>query len=141
MSGIEVIGVVIGLWPVVANVLTAYKAGKDFRSRQQLAGKLQLYRLQFRSFADKLLLGDEELTDEDRIRLTDPNNGDAASDWAERGLQSRMEERLGAETYQAIEFVASKMLELLTRLEGRLKRGEVDFVSLYFHSIPRISVR
>lgn len=135
MSGIEVVGLVLGFWPVFSNVVSAYKAGRDSRPRQQLIGKLNLYRIQFRGFVDKLLLGDEELTDDVRLRLTDAGGQHALKAWEDRGLQVRMEERLGTETFEAIKFTAGRMLELLKSLEGRIKRGEVDFVCNAFRSI------
>lgn len=129
MSGIEVIGFVIGFWPVFSNVVSVYRTGRDSRSRQHFVGKINMYRLQFRGFVEKLLLGDEELTEDDRVRLTDPAGQDAANAWQDKGLQARIKERLGPETFEAIQFTTSRMLELLKSLEAQLKRGEVNFVS------------
>jgi hypothetical protein len=129
MSGIEVVALVLGVWPMMVNTVSAYKASKDFQTREELIGKFLVYRTLFRGFVETLLLGDEKLSAEDRLRLTDPTDQASRDCWTDKALQSRMEDRLGKDVFLRIQYLAGRTLNLLKQLDERLKKGEVNFVS------------
>ena len=122
MSGVEVIGLALALWPVVSCLNDLYTSVKD-GSAQRWATTVKVQEHIFKDCVFKLLQGDEDLSEKDRIGLI---NGDKTfvSLWQDASFNTRLESRLGQELcYLVRDHVRqmSKLVNVLQKTVGEIK--------------------
>lgn len=125
MSGFEVIGAVLGVWPVVLKPLALYKATKDGREAAPLLNQLRTEEQVFREFVRLLLASD--FSEADLLQLSDrqkPNLGL----WKDKALHFTLERRLGHEESKLVLVTLEEMDNILTTLNEKL--GANDTVAV-----------
>ena len=123
MSGFEVIGVVLGVWPVVLNGLALYKATKDGRAHSLLLNELKTEEIVYREFVQHLLQAN--VPEADLVQLTDRKRSNVGL-WKDQALHFRLERRLGEEKSRIVRETLAEMDKLLASLGEKL--GGIDDV-------------
>lgn len=120
MSGIEVVGLALGVWPVVVNLAEIYKASKEGFPMRVLTMNIVLYERIFKQSVLKLLQGDEELSEKDRIGLV---NGDEnfATIWKDPEFVDRLKRRLDAQMFDLVQHKMEEVFKLLTSLKKKIE--------------------
>ena len=143
MSGFEVIGVMLGVWPVVVNCLTMYKATKDGRGYGLLLNELRTEEIVYREFVQHLLQAD--VPEADLVQLTDKKRSNKDL-WENRELHFSLERRLGHEKSKVVLEYLVEMDKLLGSLGEKLSgTDDVCFLSNFplqvvpFPCIPHLS--
>lgn len=125
MSGIEAIGLILGLWPIVVNLSNAYKAGKDGSSITALTMNIAVYEKIFRQSIQKLLQGDEELSPKDRHGLISGDKEFAAL-WVDPEFVGRLEKRLDRDTFAILEYKTKQISKILENLKKKIVADSVS---------------
>jgi hypothetical protein len=120
MSGIEVVGLALGLWPVMENIIGLYKASKDGSAIRTMGMTIKTYELIFKQSVSKLLQANESLTDKDRMGLLNGEE-DFAGLWKDAEFKSRLERRLGPELFLVLEHKTESIVELLKTLQKKIE--------------------
>jgi hypothetical protein len=129
MSGFEVIGLVLGLWPLVEDALRLYKAVKNSAGWNLLDQELRTEKIIYIEFVGYLLTPD--LLDGDSLELINQKAANFAR-WEDKELHSRLAERLGVEKSSLVLTTVQEMERLLVDLNERLTRKEDPLVSFLF---------
>jgi hypothetical protein len=126
MSGFEVIGVVLGVWPLVVNALSLYKEVKNSPRWDLLDQELRTEKIIYVEFVGHLLAPD--LLDGDSLELINQKTANFAR-WEDKELHSRLAERLGIEKSSLVLTTVQEMERLLVDLNESLTRKEDPLVS------------
>ncbi|KJR84055.1 uncharacterized protein SPSK_10294 [Sporothrix schenckii 1099-18] len=121
MSGMEVIGLALALWPVVGLLNELYSSVKD-GSASRWAMTIKVQERIFKECVLKLLQGDEDLSEKDRIGLI---TGDKSftSLWQDAEFSARLESRLDKELCMLIKHEVLEISKLVSNLQRYL--GEI----------------
>lgn len=121
MSGMEVIGLALALWPVVGLLNDLYSSVKD-GSASRWAMTIKVQERIFKECVLKLLQGDEDLSEKDRLGLI---NGDKSfvSLWQDAEFSARLESRLDKELCMLIKHEISEIAKLVSNLRRYI--GEI----------------
>jgi hypothetical protein len=122
MSGFEVIGVVLGVWPVVMNAVALYKATKGVRAKW-LRTQLDTEEFIFRQFVYDLLPSD--VAEADLVQLSDRNRPNPGL-WRDNALHSKLETNLGPDRSRIVLSSLVEMEKLLTSLRDKLVSHNAD---------------
>jgi hypothetical protein len=126
MSGFEVIGVVLGVWPLLMNAVDLYKAAKDVRGADLLRTQLDTEEFIFRQFVQNLLSSD--VAEAELVQLSDRNRPNTGL-WKDKALHSKLETRLGPDRSRIVLSNLVEMDKLLTSLRDKLASHNSDPVS------------
>jgi hypothetical protein len=121
MPKFEVIGAVLGLWPVVVNALTLYKATEDGRAYGLPLNEVKTEELVYREFVRLLLQAD--VPEADLVQLTDRKRLNESL-WRDQKLHFSLERRLGHENSRHILETLAEMHKLLVSLSEMLGGDE-----------------
>jgi hypothetical protein len=132
MSGFEVIGVVLGVWPLVVDALKLYKTLKNSPTWDLLFREFQTEKIIYVEFVGHLLAPD--LLDGDFLELINQKSANFAR-WENKELHSRLAERLGPEKSRLVLTTVQEMDRLLCDLNEKLTRKEDPLVSFLFSSM------
>ncbi|KAI4210335.1 MAG: hypothetical protein LQ351_006784 [Letrouitia transgressa] len=117
MSGIEVAGVILGLYPVIITALDLYRATKGGKGALSLARNLKTEEIIFGEFVHHLVA--PNVSKADLIRLKSSASPDLAL-WTDKTLQANMRARLGAEKADNVVGILKEMHALLKDLQREL---------------------
>ena len=129
MSGIEAVGLALGLWPVLQNVIGMYKASRDGSAVKDTAMSLKTYELIYRQSISKLLQGDQYLTDKDRMGLI-TGEADFAGLWKDEEFIKRLYKRLGPDVFHVLQHETDQIVRLLRALEKKIKTKDTEATTL-----------
>lgn len=115
MSGFEVVGVILGLYPIIGTVLKAYKASKGGKGAQQLIRVLKVEELIFGEFVHHLLA--PNVSEAELVLLKASSSHDPLL-WT--NAAASMTRRLGLEKARLIVEILQEMCILLRSLQGEL---------------------
>lgn len=123
MSGIELAGLILAIFPVVVEGVELYVKGVNALERwwrfsrvlKRLLRRIRLERLKFQQNCEALLCGITEPGQLDRL-LKDPGG----PEWTLPDLQGRLEKQLG-DSYHAYMEAAIEIKEMLERLRSKLE--------------------
>lgn len=139
MSGIEAIGLALALWPVVGTLNDLYNSIKDgSASRWYMTIKVQ-ERI-FKDSVSKLLQGDEDLSEKDRVGLV---SGDKTFEslWKDEEFSSRLESRLDAEMCKLIKYEVAEISKLVNSLKKMLGERQLQAEPSTSKRMPKLSFR
>jgi hypothetical protein len=122
MSGIEAVGLVLGLWPIMIDLVNAVKAGKTGSSTNMLRMNILVQEKIFKQSIQKLLQGDEEFSDKDKMGLIRSNTNFAAI-WMDPEFVGRLERRLDDETLAILKYKSAEISKILTTLRKKIEKG------------------
>jgi hypothetical protein len=128
MSGFEVIGVIMGMWPDIKKAVAEYKATEHDMEADMLRDELDTEELIFKQFLHALFSSD--VADADLVQLIDiykPNVGL----WRDQALHSKIERRLGADRSRILSVALEEIEILLFSLRDKLEAKNIDTVGLY----------
>ncbi|MCJ1405771.1 hypothetical protein MMC11_009001 [Xylographa trunciseda] len=117
MSGFEVVGVILGVYPVIVDALALYKATKAGKGAASLSRNLRTESIIFGEFVYNLLAPNvcpDELT-----RLKDPRSADLEL-WKDATLHAHFKDRLGSEKAEVVVEILQEIHALLRSLELEL---------------------
>lgn len=117
MSGIEVAGVILGLYPAIITALNVYRATKGGKGALSLARNLKTEEIIFGEFVHHLVA--PNVSKADLVRLKTSASPDLAL-WTDKTLQANMRARLGAEKADNVVGILKEMHELLETLQEEL---------------------
>lgn len=115
MSGFEVIGVILGLYPLIGTALMTYKATKGGKGAKKLVRDLKVEELIFGEFVHHLLA--PNVTEAELVRLKDPKSLNATS-W--RNAATSMRNRLGLDKARIVIEISQEICALLKTLQKEL---------------------
>lgn len=115
MSGFEVVGVILGLYPVIGAALTAYKESKGGKGAKILARDLNVERVIFYDFVEKLT--GPNATEAELVRLQNSEFLDVAL-W--RNVAVAAGNRLGLVKAKLIIEILQEICDLLKMLQKDL---------------------
>jgi hypothetical protein len=128
MSGIEAVGLVFGLWPVVINLVEMVKASKNGFAEQALAMSITVNERIFRQSILKLLQRDENLSEKDRMGLISGEKEFLAI-WRDPEFVARLERRLDNEMFTILQHEAEGILKILASLRKKIETKDSESVS------------
>ena len=128
MSGIEVVGLALSLWPVVVNLAELYKASKGESPARGLTMNIAVYERIFKQSVLKLLQGDEELSEKDRIGLVNSDENFAAI-WEDKEFIARLKRRLDAQMFILVQHKVDEIFKVLTSLKKKIEPKDRELVS------------
>lgn len=115
MSGFEIVGVILGLVPVVTGSIEHCRSRNDMRDLRQLERSFKTQRNIFENTIEELLsplLSDVQLA---RL-LEDPNN----TLWQDTDLSAKLEAHLGGD-YQSLKEILEDVKMMIDELQNILK--------------------
>ena len=115
MSGFEIVGVILGLVPIVTGSIEHCRSLNDMRDLRQLERSFKTQRNIFENTIEELLsplLSDVQLA---RL-LEDPNN----ASWQDTTLSAKLEEHLGGD-YQSFKEIVEDVKLMMGELQNILK--------------------
>lgn len=126
MSGVEIVGIVLGTWPVVINLAKTVKAAKDgvTISDLELQFKTDLYLM--RELVSHMLESIDDLSEEERIILSDTTK-ESRDYWNRPNLAVKLQDRLG----NALPLIVDQMKAIhrvLSQIQSKLSSGEGSLV-------------
>ena len=111
MSGFEIVGLILGLVPVVTGSIEHYRSRNDMRDMRQLERGFKTQKNIFENTAEELFspfLSDVQLA---RL-LEDPNN----TLWHDANLSAKLEEHLGGD-YQSFKEIVEDVKMMIDELQ------------------------
>lgn len=123
MSGFEVIGVVLGVYPIVLNACQLYRAARSGDGIEKLIRRLDIERFLFEDFVSRLLGPDVE--ESQLLRLKTSRD---LSCWKENDLQTKLEQRHGFVKTKHIIAVITDLNDLLLSIQRDLPGVARSFV-------------
>jgi hypothetical protein len=132
MSGFEVVGVVLGIWPEVIDAVDMYEPMRGGRGVHLLQHQLNTEEFIFRQFVIDLLSSD--VSEADLIQLSDRNSPNMGL-WRDKRLHSVLERRLGPEQCRVVLGSLVEMNKLLINLTEKLTSNNVDAVGYHIPSL------
>ena len=138
MSGFEVIGVILGVYPLIVNALEVYKATKAGKQALSLARNLKTEEIIFGEFVYHLLA--PNVSEADLVRLKDPTSPDLDL-WKNITLQANLRDRLGSEKAGVVVEALQEINELLRSLQDELSPTKSDHgvVRYFLQMVHRIA--
>jgi hypothetical protein len=127
MSGIEVVGLVLGVWPVMLNVIEAWKATKGAVPELSLAGSITAYARVYRDAIAKLLQ-DENLSDKDRIGLL-AGDKEFAAIWEDEEFEKTLRKRIDDQAFNLLQIKSQEIFDILEALKKKISSKDLDLVS------------
>ncbi|KAH8746033.1 hypothetical protein BGZ57DRAFT_936044 [Hyaloscypha finlandica] len=121
MSGFEVVGLLLGLYPIVVDAVNVYKATKTGRAATSLIRKLKIEEVIYHQFVYKLLASNVQ--GDDMYRLDLNKEPPDLSRWQAVALNQKLRIRLPSET-------ADLVLEILREMETLLKDLNAELSSI-----------
>lgn len=141
MSGFEIVGVVLAVWPLVINGIQLYKSCRAGQGWGLLLTEFKTEGIIYTEFVCHLLASD--VSEADLRQLTTrskPNQGL----WRDKKLNDGLKERLGVDKSDVVISTLEEMDKLLTSLTRRFGVNQVELVCeiqmrhvLKDHSIDR----
>lgn len=124
MSGFEVIGVVLGAYPIVLTLCQKYRAARSGEGFEKLIRRLDIEQFLFEDFVSRLLGPDIE--ESELIRLKTSKD---VSCWKDNSLQEKLEHRHGFKKTKHIISILQDLSELLQSISDDLPGAARSFVS------------
>ena len=139
MSGFEVVGVILGLYPIIGTALKAYKASKGGKGARQLIRVLKVEELIFGEFVHHLLA--PNVSEAELVHLKASSSLDPLS-WT--NAAASMTRRLGLEKARIIVEILQEMCILLRSLQGEFSASthgkNRDYVIVWSSTITNRAV-
>ncbi|TDZ25528.1 hypothetical protein Cob_v001986 [Colletotrichum orbiculare MAFF 240422] len=116
MSGIEAVGLVFGLWPIVASLVKGYRATKGGEEWAVFSNDLRIQETVYRGCVRRLFQDNEEFADEGQDL--------DFSSWKSSARRQHLTKRIGADNFAALESVLDRIERLLKGLEKDLVKDD-----------------
>lgn len=120
MSGFEIAGLLLGVYPIVLGAINVYKATKSGRAAAVLIRRLKTEEVVYRQFVQKLLISN--VSQEQVQKLLDRKSPDMKS-WKDSTLNRKLGDRLGSDK-------ADLILEILREMDKLLKDLNTEFSNI-----------
>lgn len=128
MSGFEVLGLILGVWPLVVNGFTLYKTANGGLGTALLVHRLKIEETIYEDFVCHLLAAD--VTETELVQLSDREKPDLQL-WKDPALHAKLHKRLGEKKSAIVLTTCERMRDSLTYLRKQLD-VESNIVSRYF---------
>ena len=118
MSGFEVVGIILGAYPVLMTALEVYNETRSGKGARRLVRSLKIEEAIFNNFIHHLL-APPIISEAELIRLTDPTRPDLDL-WQDVGLERKLNARLGPVNASIVVDILPEINELLRLLRNEL---------------------
>lgn len=125
MSGFEVVGVILAVWPLVINGIQLYKSCKAGQGWSLLLTEFKTEGIIYTEFVCHLLAAD--VSEADLRQLTARNKPNQGL-WKDKKLNNGLKERLGVDKSEVVISTLEEMDKLLTSLTRRFGVDQVELV-------------
>jgi len=115
MSGAEIVGVIVGLWPIAVDLAKAYQemsGGSSALSTQVLVART-VYDQTVKALLSSVML-DEEI--KRLVQLPTPGEGRERTPWDDTALAAKVRAGLGSETWDAVVDILGEMKKYLDKI-------------------------
>jgi hypothetical protein len=129
MSGFEVIGVVLGVYPVVVDAYRAYTATKSRQGVESLIRKLRIEEIIYDGWVSRLLAPNVSEAELLRLKTTKSNDPRDLSSWQDLNMQSNLTARLGFQRAHQILSIVKEIGQLLESMKEDVPGVGREFVS------------
>lgn len=129
MSGFEVIGVVLGVYPVVVDAYRAYTATKSRQGIDSLIRKLRIEEIIYDGWVSRLLAPNVSEADLLRLKTTKSNDPRDLSSWQDLNMQNNLTARLGFQRAHHILSIVKEIGQLLESMKDEVPGVGREFVS------------
>jgi hypothetical protein len=129
MSGFEVIGVVLGVYPVVMDAYRAYTATKSRQGIESLIRKLRIEEIIYDGWVSRLLAPNVSEAELLRLKTTRSNDPRDLSSWQDLNMQSNLTARLGFQRAHQILSIVKEIGQLLESMKDDVPGVGREFVS------------
>ncbi len=123
-SGIEVVGIVLALYPIVVDAWQAYKAAKSGIEVAQLIQRLETEQIVFDEFVDRLVGSSISKTERASFNTQNPRQrgerGEVVGCWQNQELQADLKTRLGYSKMRNILDIIANIHKLLDTMRTEL---------------------
>lgn len=124
MSGFEVIGLVLGIYPIVVTLCEQYRAAKAGEGFEKLIRRLDTEQFLFEDFVTRLLAPDVEESELIHLKTATDLNC-----WKDNNLRKQLEHRHGFRKTKHIISTIQDLYELLQSIQNDLPGAARSFVS------------
>jgi hypothetical protein len=122
MSGLEVLGLILGIYPVIGNVLSIHRALKSGGAKRFFR-ILEVEQVIFSEFVHNLLASELSETDLALLRDGNPSELDI---WKNKDLLSKVNRRLGPKTSELVLSTLHDINELLQKLREDVSKIAIN---------------
>ena len=122
MSGFEVVGIILGAYPLLMTALEVYGEVRTGKGALRLLRHLKIEEAIFNNFIHHLL-APPTISEAELIRLTNPTRPDLDL-WKDTTLQARLRARLGRENASIAVEILGEINELLRLLRNDLSTND-----------------
>ena len=136
MSGFEVVGVILGAYPLLITALEVYKETRSGKGARRLVRNLKTEEVIFKNFIHHLL-APPVISEAELARLTDPTCPDIEL-WKDTALQTRLAARLGHENACVVVDILQEIDGLLSLLRNDLTPSDHGIVRISPQHAPRL---
>ena len=128
-GGIETVGIVLSLYPILNDAWRAHKAAKTGVEVGQLMRRFETEQIVFREFIDHLVGSSVSENEKTQLLETNPRQRgergeEEGSCWQNSELQSELKTRLGHHKLQNILDIVASMHMLLERMQSELSPSQ-----------------
>ena len=117
MSGFEIVGIILGAYPLIVTALDVYKASKGGKGAESFARHLKTEELIFRDFVHSLVApGVSTMV----LRRLERSNPPDLAIWKDRAIQAGMRDRLGTDKAENVVEILEEIQQLLNLLQQEL---------------------
>ncbi|KAK1546108.1 hypothetical protein CPAR01_00075 [Colletotrichum paranaense] len=127
MSGFEAVGLVLGLWPIIASLVKGYKATKDGDDRESFLLKVDVQQIIYERCVRQLIGENEEGIDLNFKNAEMRQLG--ISFWQRPSFRVKLHDRLGARDFELMESVLKQIEKTMESLRSQLESGQADLTS------------
>jgi hypothetical protein len=125
MSGFEIIGVVLGVYPMVTHSLALYKAAKSGSGWQSLQLEFATEKMIYKEFVLNILSSD--VSQSDLLQLSNSDKPSLGL-WKDRALHAKLGKRLGDEKSKLVLETLNEVNILLASLKEKLISNHTESV-------------
>lgn len=118
MSGFEVLGLILGIYPVIGHALKIYRATRNRGPLKWFVRSLEVEKVIFAEFVHNLLAS--ELSEVDLVRLRDEEDPSNLEIWNNKELLLKVGRRLGPETSKLVLSTLLDINDLLKTLRKNI---------------------
>ncbi|KXH63448.1 hypothetical protein CSAL01_04562 [Colletotrichum salicis] len=124
MSGIEAVGLVLGLWPVIASLVKGYKAAKDGDDRDLFLRRIDVQQIIYEHSVRQLVQENDQTINDDLMNAEIRQLN--ISFWQKPSFRMRLRSRLGTRDFDLMESALKQIETTMGSLRSQLENGQAD---------------
>ncbi|OHE93062.1 hypothetical protein CORC01_11619 [Colletotrichum orchidophilum] len=127
MSGIEAVGLVLGLWPIIESLVKGYKAAKEGDDRGLFLLQIEVQETIYKGCVRQLVQEHGESTIENDDANVEAKQSDP-SPWQTPSFRRKLRSRLGPTDFELMESVLKHIERSMISLRNQLENGQAELL-------------